>query len=229
MKPLFPLIFLALAGCGAAPQGYVPTPVAKVEPVNTDVASGEALMPMRVGSRWTYEMRTERLQGGVSAGSQTAVAVYRVVAAKGNDYTLFLEADGNKLDATDWRVTPEGLYQITSGSERIPTAPPQPLALLPMKVGNKFTWEGKAAMPDGKVSRGTAEGEVLAEQTVDTGMGPMSAIPVKIRMSFPSGKSESTSWYRPDVGMVRYRQTTTGNNGLSVVLTLSLTTPPNRS
>ncbi len=227
MKPPVPLLFLALAGCGAAPQAYVPTPAVKVEPVKTEVTSGESLMPMRLGSRWTYEMRTEFFQNGRAAGSKTAVAVNRVVEANGNDYTLFLESDGKKLDATDWRVTPEGLYQLTTGTTRVPTVPPQPLALLPMKEGHRFSWAGKAAMPDGSVSKGTAQSEVLAEQTVDTGMGPMSAIPVTTLIRFANGRSESTTWFRPDVGIVRYRQTTSGNNGQSVVLTLSLTTPPN--
>ena len=82
-------------------------------------------------------------------------------------------------------------------------------------------------MPDGTISHGTAEGEVLAEQPVDTGMGQLSAIPVMVRLKFPNGESESTSWYRPGVGLVRYRQTTS-SKGQSVVLTLSLTNPPNK-
>ena len=83
MKSLIPFLLLALAGCGAAPQAYVPTPTAKVEPISTDVASAAALMPMAVGSRWTYAMRTERFKNGAPVGTENATAVYRVDGRQG--------------------------------------------------------------------------------------------------------------------------------------------------
>lgn len=226
MKAFLPaLLFLFAAGCRPATHAYVPTPPPKVEPAPTEVAGGAAVMPLAVGNRWTYSLRTEAYDGSKPLGRNEETVIYRVKARYGKndqDAYLTLEASGRTIDLQDWRTTDAGVYQLSSGAKRTAYSPPQPLILVPMTPGRRFEWKGRGAMPDSSIGQGSAKNEILPSQTVDTGMGPMSAIPVVSRMSFAGGQSENTSWFRPGVGLVRFRQETVGK-GRRVVLLLTLT------
>lgn len=225
MKPFLPLSLLVFAaGCRTAPPAYVPVPPPKVEAVSLDVSGGDAVMPMAVGNRWSYTMRTQVIQNGQPGPNNDQEVAYRVESSVGGTAHLILETSDGKsaIDAQDWRATADGVYQVATGLSGAPTVPPQPLVLLPLEEGHRFGWRGKAMMPDGSNSEGKAESTILAPQTVDTAMGPMSAVPVESRMKFASGTSDSTAWFRPGVGLVRYFQSTT-SKGKTITLLLLLT------
>lgn len=226
MKPvLLVSAILLVVGCRPVTRTYVPTPPPKVAPVSTEVTDARTLMPLDVGNQWTYDMQTEVYQANKLVGRGEETVTYTVKGRYGldkRDAYVVLESKGKPVDVQDWRATPEGLYQLTAGLKRTPYSVPQPLILLPIRKGSRFEWRGKGVMSNGVLAPGDLQGEILEPQVVDTGMGPLSAIPVLTRLRFTGGTSENTSWFRPNVGLVRYRQaTTTGKQRVVVTLTLS--------
>jgi hypothetical protein len=215
------LLFPILMGCGARESGYVPVPT-KVAPISTDVSNGLDLMPLRVGNRWVYSLRSEAYQGPRLLGSTQETVSYRVESVVGGKARLALERDGRIIDRQVWRADAKGLYQLTAGLNDIPYVPEQPLAIVPIKTGEKFSWSGRGMMADGKTSVGKLTSEILAPQEADTAMGTLSAIPVETHTEWARGKSTNTSWFKPGVGLVRLRQETNSPNGRQTVLLLTL-------
>ena len=218
---LFPL--LLLAGCRPAAPGYTPVPEAKVPVVSTKVASPEVLMPLDLGNRWSYALQASTTRGATPVSNLEATVDYLVKESSGNRALLVLEQEGEVLERQDWLADARGLYQVSAGKDRVPYSTPQPLALLPLDAGRTFEWKGRGMMGNGEVSQGRANGTVRAAETVDTNLGPMSAIPVFTHTTFAKGNCDNTSWYRPGVGLVRVRQTTTNaTDGTQTVVILSL-------
>lgn len=215
-----------LAGCRNPAPGYTPQPPPPVEPVSAkEVKKSTDLMPLAVGNQWIYTLRMETVEGRRRLGAGEDTVVYRVESVAPNgDAVMVLEQNGTVLDRQGWRSNESGLYQTTSGANQFPYTPAQPIALLPLTTGKRFSWKGKGVMSDGTVGYGTSESEVLPPQNVDTTMGTLSAIPVLSRSSFRSGRNVSTSWFKPGVGLVRLRQETAGANGRHDLMLLTLTT-----
>ena len=181
-------------------------------------------MPLDVGNRWIYTLRMETVEGRKALGAGEDTVVYRVESiAPNGDAIMVLEQGGRVLDRQGWRSDESGLYQTTSGVGQLPYTPAQPIALLPLRTGKKFAWSGKGVMSDGSVGFGRSESEVLPPQSVDTRLGALSAIPVLSHTYFKNGRNQSTSWFKPGVGLVRLRQDTAGPNGRRDLMLLTLT------
>ena len=181
-------------------------------------------MPLDVGNQWVYTLRMQTVQGSKSLGAGEDTVVYRVESlAPNGDAVMVLEQGDHILDRQGWRSDASGLYQTSSGVNQFPYEPVQPIALLPLTTGKKFGWTGKGIMSDGTVGFGASTSEVLPPQNVDTKMGALSAIPVLSLSSFRTGKTMSTSWFKPGVGLVRLRQETVGPKGRRDVMLLTLT------
>ncbi len=227
-QTLLALPLLTLVGCRSGASGYTPVPPPKVEAVSLDLKSAGDLMPLEVGNAWTYAMKVQATQKGKATGGNQGSLTYRVDSKRGDGGALLvLEQDGMVQDRQIWRSSPDGLYQLSGGPNQTPYTPPQPVAPFPLKEGAKFRWSGKGLMANGKVAHGEATSDVAAPQKIDTAMtgadATMSAIPITTNTTFPGGKSVNTTWFKPGVGMVRYRQETTGDDGRNVVILLTLT------
>ncbi len=218
---LLPVLLLA-AGCRLKPATYTPTPPPKVEPIASKVVQSNEVMPLQEGNQWTFELRVENFIKGKSVGNATQTVTYRVASTNGNRAVLVLEQDGKVIDRQEWLTTPEGIYQATSGLQKIPYDPPQPASPVPLEPGKTMHWSGTGLMADGSLDHGVAKLEVLAPQAVDTGVGTLSAIPVSTVTTFGKSRSDNTTWFRPGIGLIRLRQDTITKDRQNVVL-LTLT------
>lgn len=223
MKIFLFLPSLFLAGCRSAAPGYTPVPQANVPVVSTKVSSPEVLMPLDVGNQWSYALHTETTRVGEPIEREDTTIDFRVEKSTGTQALLVLENEGKVVERQDWTVDARGIYQGSAGVNRVPYSPPQPLALLPLDAGRTFEWKGRGMLGNGEVAEGRASCTVRAAETVDTGRGPMSAIPVSTRTTFAKGNCDNTSWYRPGIGLVRVRQTATDvKAGVQTVMILTL-------
>ena len=222
--PCLALLALALAGCKNHAPGYTPTPPTVVEPVKlAEVKTPLALMPLDLGNQWSYTLTVETYKKDKLLGSGDVSVDYRVSTVRPDGSALLiLRQDGQSVDQQVWRSTSSGLYQVASGLKSVPYVPQQPLALVPLSPGQKFDWKGRAPEPDAGVGPATMTSVVLAPQNVDTGLGPLSAIPIESVTRYPRSVARSTSWFRPGVGLVRLRQETAKKDGSRQILTLSL-------
>ncbi|RYG45610.1 hypothetical protein EON79_12220 [bacterium] len=145
--------------------------------------------------------------------------MYKVDASKktgdATNFLLGIYQDGKKQDEQMWSVTPKGIFQNSLGPTRRPFNPPQPVVIFPLKEGEPFKWSGTSQAVNGKRASSQLEGSVIGMQTVDTAMGNADAVMIESVSTFdvpnprgPAGKGQTVtdSWFRPGVGIVRYRQ-----------------------
>ena len=226
MKSVLPPLLLALlVGCRNPTPGYTPVPPAPIPQVSVkEVRSPLALMPLDLGNQWTYSLRAQSFQAEESLGEVEQTVDYRVTrVAPDGATTLVLEQGGKPLDEQVWKSTGGGLYQLSSGTRGVPFEPAQPLALLPLTDGRKFTWEGRGQIGENLVGRSRMASEIFAPQNVDTAIGTLSAVPIVTRTDYDGGHIENTSWFRPGIGLIRLRQETFGARERRDVLLLTLT------
>lgn len=222
---LLSLPLLLAAGCRKAAPGYIPVAPPPIEPVKAaEVRTPTALMPLDLGNHWTYTLQSQSFAGEKLQGSTELTVEYRVAEVSPNgDARVVLEANGKPIDQQGWRSSPSGLYQVTSGLRSDPVVPIQPLALLPLTAGRKYTWEGMGPVSEGRVARSRTTSEILEPQNVDTQIGTLSAVPIVTQTEYADGRMENTTWFRPGVGLIRLRQETFGAKGHRDVLLLTLT------
>lgn len=206
---IFGACALIVAGCGSGGGGsYKPEAVKTVEPVKIAPGEETSLFPLSVGNQWTYAL-TQSQAGGRTI---TKEVVFKVTAAKpagdGIEANIEVSMDGTVTEKQVWQVGSKGIYQVVGGSPATPFTPGQPQILFPPETGRKFTWKGTGFMPTGKPGPMSASYEILGPQTVDTDMGPLSAIAVQsvatMTVNGKQGSQTSMTWWAPKVGLVRY-------------------------
>lgn len=229
------------AGCGSSQSGYVPKkteapPVAQINP-----GEERKLMPLAVGNQWTYAIEVTEQAAGGQGQTRNAEITWRVarVNTNGNATVGEIEVvqDGAVRDLQVWRVTDKGVYQVSVGNNpRRAFSTPQPVVQFPIKDGAKFTWTGTGPTVAGSTGQSRVDNVIRGIQTVDTEVGPMSAVAVESNSRFTvaipaaqgrparsaQGTMQSTTWFSPEVGLVRAQQTTTvaGAAGQRIVLRL---------
>lgn len=200
-------------GAKTANNGYVPEPPPAPEALVIPKDDEAKLMPLIEGSVWTYDIENTLLVTGRPSETSKGVLTYRVVKVTrdGTDSKALLELsqDGQVLDRQDWVFRPTGIYQASGGPKRIPYDPPQPVALFPLEKATTFRWKGTGTGPDGSVGRLTTKSRVLPSQRVDSGQGTYNALPIETTTEFNTrikGKSTSVTYFKPGIGILRYRQ-----------------------
>lgn len=203
--------------------------------VSITTANQDTLMPHSEGTTWTYTLDIQRqIPGTAPAASPPTDVVYKIDAAKKRgDETSFLLGiyrEGKKSDEQMWSVGPKGIFQVSLGSARRPFDPPQPVVAFPVKVGEDFKWKGTTQAANGRRVASQLVGSVIGTQTVDIADGSADAMLFESVSNFditaPNGQKAQAqtvtdSWFRPGVGIVRYRQTTRAGESV-IVYTLRL-------
>ncbi|MBX3118037.1 MAG: hypothetical protein KF784_03160 [Fimbriimonadaceae bacterium] len=232
------LTLSVLSGCGSGSTGYVPQQAKEPPKATVEAGKETNLYPMTEGNQWTYsvEQRAQNAQGQQLNGDfEITFKVVKVEETpNGKVGTVELSKDGNVTDRQKWLVNDKGMYQLsasTSTKEGVLTevmfSPMQTSIKFPVKVGEKYKWEGTATTMLNEVGKVTAESEVLETQIVDTDQGKrFSTIPIVTSGTFAGKNSKgtygATSWYSPNVGLVRYRQEVLAANQIAGVLTFRL-------
>jgi len=222
------LIFATAAlivGCGdGTPPPSGPMPDANL----LGSATAESLIPLKAGNRWDYEVESfSNLGGRIVRDNEEVAFVVRDVQTSGDRRRAKVDVvrNGRTVDRMEWQVDGKGFSYLARGMGGEDYSSPQLVAPLPLEPSGTFKWSGTGPCPDGEPGKMELEGQVVGVQFANTAQGETSAIAVEHRIDFQSskikGQSGITTWYRPDTGIVRMRQSTVGPRG-SVQLTLKL-------
>ncbi len=219
------VLALCLASCGKKEESAPVTKVAEPAPVEITKDNQRFLIPLTTGNTWTYDLEINATSQGQPARVTKAELKYTVnnTVAEGVDGTkaiLFVERDGEKTDEQVWFRDGSGIYQLALTMNRIPYEPKQPLIKFPVVADAELKWEGKGLTPAGTPGKIFSTYTTGAVEQVDTGAGPFNALAVRSESTFITkgkdqtgkefdvqGQAESATWYAPNVGIVRYRQT----------------------
>jgi len=75
---------------------------------------------------------------------------------------------------------------------------------LPLKVGETWLWEG-LEIAGGDTGKLTISGEALAEEILQTPLGSMSCLKIRLRIESEHGsKNTVTEWLAPEIGIVKF-------------------------
>lgn len=141
---------------------------------------------------------TKRVMRGKLGNStvETTETVSKVVEKDGK-YTVTVSRDLNGRTLTnDFEVSEKGVFRPTpTGKE---DAEPTPLFKLPAKEGD--TWTGEQKGPGGNVKATYIVGKM---EEVEVPAGKYKAIPVTSELDVSGNLLKITSWYAPEVGVVK--------------------------
>jgi hypothetical protein len=222
------LIVTAFAlGCGG-PSGYKPTPIVEAPKVDASAITATSILPLKAGTSWTYAMQTQsRPAGLVNAvdGDLSFTIASVEPSPKGQKIVVELKTGDKLSDRQTWLLNDKGLYQLTAGLKDVAFTPMQPLVLFPVKEGDDFRWKGTGLCPDGVVGNMESASHVLGSQQVDTAKGKESGLAITTVTKYSHGKAigllQNTNWFKPNVGIVRLKQTLAVPKG-AVETTLAL-------
>ena len=219
------LVAGALAGWGCNQQpkaeGYKPEEVKTVTIAEFEPGKEEVLMPFKVGNEWVYEVDIDmRLRNQAAREQTTRELVFRCTNVRpvGKQTRAVMEAveDDKVNERQVWILNNKGLFQTSVGMPEIPFEPAQPAFRRPVKPGSTFQWQGKGFVPDGSVSDAQSESKIEPLQEVDTGIGRIKAYPVTTVTKWKNGVAQSTTWWAPGIGIVRYRQEVAAAGGVAI-------------
>ncbi|MDX2066108.1 MAG: hypothetical protein SFX74_10225 [Fimbriimonadaceae bacterium] len=216
-----------LSGCG--PKEYVPTPVDEPKKIDAAAATPKTVIPLTPGKSWTYRIETVAA-GAASAPADKDLMVMQVTGVqdtpKGQLATLEFRRGDKVSDRQQWLVTDKGILQTSAGLSETPYQPGQPLFLFPITPGKEVAWKGTGITPIGKPGKMDYTVISRAPEPVDTGMGKRTGIPVDSVGTFTAGNLKGgysvTTWFEPNVGIVRLKQGILLSNG-SITTTMVLT------
>lgn len=219
MRWLLPLALLAAFGCDRGPGVYKPTPRVIPPPIAT--INGPELMPLKDGTVWTYSVESSVQLRGKNREENSSELLFAVTGVKavpgGKTATIQVYRDDEKTDEQRWLVTDKGIYQLSIGLKQAVYDPPQLILPFPVKVGQKFSYNGKGICSNGKLGQIRSRSTVTPSQAVDTDMGLLQAVGVSSEGQFQSqtgpGAVKSTTYFKPGTGIVRLRQIVAVPNG----------------
>lgn len=209
---------VALTACQKGDS--VPQGTEKAKPAETfgdrESMKVESLIPTKVGTQATYEA-----VGG--SGGEITIRISDVKdSAKGKVVKMDFMRDGKVDDSTEWLVTTDGLYQLSarSGIKYEPAKLEIP-GDLSDQAEKKYTGSGPyPSVQKGETVHGKVEAltRIRGVETVDTSMGQIEALAVKGALKYRSGGldyvQQTTTWYSPKYGIVRYIQVLSRSDGL---------------
>lgn len=223
------LVALALAGCGGDKnEGAVGTTPEKAK---APVAAGDLmkikatdLMPTKVGTQSVFEVVNK-------PGSEMTIKVSDVKTEGDRTLvTLDVFSDNNQSDSGVWALSSKGIEQVSARTGAA-YKPAQMNLPLPYKEGQETKWTGSGpfpAVPAGAPISGTFQAafKVRGKEVVETAMGEIEAIAVQGISVYESNKvkfrQDSTTWWAPKYGIVRYAQKITNEKNQTQTMTLRL-------
>lgn|GEM_PF-3846542 len=211
--------FFLVSGCNPASN---PSASGQAETNNPSggPASGQSLdpltalgtgpiFPVDVGDQWTYNSYSSVGNGPSSLPTPVVLQVVSVnQTTAGTEAKLKLAEESIAKDLQTWIISSNQLIQLSEGVKGVRYAPKQVLAVLPLREGNRTNWIGTGQTPSGQIGFMKIVNTVGHVQLVDTGLGPMEAVPIVSSTAFYWNKhpsvAEATLFLKPGSGIVRY-------------------------
>lgn len=203
-----------LGGCGGDVDSGEPKRAKPIEKAVFKPGDELNVWPMKEGNQWTYSLTSVAPRDGrpVETKTEITLRVEKVTPiAEGVRAEIgIIDRDGAKTETQVWDFDKKGIFQVRAGVKMVTFNPRQPAILFPPDPGKMFTWKGTGLLPVGPSGQAESASKVLAAQEVDTEQGRVSAFPVESAVGFTlkgtRGVSISTAYWKPGVGLVRYRQ-----------------------
>jgi len=225
---------LAVVGCKSSSSGYVPPKVSAMPAAALKPGDELSAMPLAVGNQWTFdEVETVAAANGENRRipAEVVIRCAKVTDVPGGKEGLLEVMNGDKVsNRLTWRVTQEGIFQVTNGLDNGPITPPQPIAKFPMKEGEETKWTGTGPFGKDKAAKQTSTLTTRGSRLVDTGMGQVSALyftsSTDVQGSKGAAKTEMSLWLKPGTGIAKLIQLLKVPDGQQlVVLSLKNFTP----
>lgn len=216
------IALLTAIGCsGGSNDSYVPAKKSEIPPAKVEKGQEASLFPFKVGNSWTYTAKTA-IQVQNRQTSREAEVTFKITKVVdipgGKKATLDLITNNKVVDRQVWLSTTKGIFQSSIGIAKVRNfSSPIPAIQFPVEPSKKFSWKGS----DGKTNM-SYNFTILGPQEVDTDEKRMSGIAVESKGTSVAGKitekTERTIWFAPGVGIVRIRESTASNVGVSELL-----------
>lgn len=211
-------LIVGIGGCTPKPAKYKPVAAPTVTPIVITAENQKSLFPAVVGNSWVYQLEREaKAQNQATPTLSQKEITYKIskVEVQPDKSTLLaLEVyqDDDIVDQQEWQIDDTGIYQLNMTKDKVAFSPKQPLVKFPVKPQEKIKWEGRGLTAFGKPGNSTVELLTSDIQTVDTGVGPISAQAFEAGGIFKTdekrieGATIATTWMSPGIGIVRYQQ-----------------------
>jgi len=206
---------LTLVGCNrGGGSSYTPKPVKAPEAISVKPGNEMELFPLKNGATWVYAVAARSTAQNGETRSAEAEITFKatdVVPDQGGVKAKIEISQGAQVtEVQTWRVDPTGIYQLTSGAKQTPFNPPQLAFKFPFEERMRWEWKGDGGIPGGEKGMSTMTGASRGIQECDTAMGRMQAVAIETRWTWGTGQKQggavSTTWWKPGVGIVRFRQ-----------------------
>ncbi|MBS1705230.1 MAG: hypothetical protein JST40_05105 [Armatimonadetes bacterium] len=227
---------IALVGCNKdGGTNYVAKPVEKPKTFSLAAGQEASLFPMEKGNQWVYEVdaAVQDAQGRQGNGKQVFTFIITDVkpqADGGKLCTVVINSNDKEVDRQEYLLNSTGLYQVSvgAGDKRKAFSPPQTIIPFPVKINSTYEWSG-----DGPIGGGTAKsslkGTINDPVNVTTLLDSFNALEIHQEQEWSGpntkGTVDSTTWWVPNVGLVRLYQEIEGsqNSGLTKLVLKSYT------
>lgn len=196
----------ALAGCGAKEPAGAESSKPSGSPASDEavatITPDGALFPLKAGNQWVYKAEVQTPGGG-----ESDEVTFEIAEVNGTDAKIRVISPGSS-ELTGWRVDAKGIFQTHSDDMGTLFTPPQPLLIFNQEVGEERSTTITGPRPDGSVGEFLMSFKPLGTQEVDTPSGRLTAYAVVTLIQWQSesgvdGLTTSTSWFAPDIGLVR--------------------------
>jgi hypothetical protein len=181
-------------------------------------AMEDSLLPLDQGNYWSYVVETNatnlKTKQNMAGTLELTYLVQKAIHEKeGVDrYIIDILQNGKKQDEQEWIRQPEGIFMLSSKKERLKFSPRQPILMFPVKIEGTFEWTGEGVGPRGTPARMKYRYAYGDLQDADVEGGSMRSLFVNSLGTFYDYESKTdgtlgtNGWFRPGVGMVRYKQ-----------------------
>jgi hypothetical protein len=163
------------------------------------------LMPMEPGKHWTYEVQEDDSEPKLVTWTVASIAK----SDEGVEATIEISQAGTVLEKQVWRKSPTGIYLLSGGTKGTENHPAFPIVATPVHKGDKLEHKGIGLLPNSREGRIAMVGEVLGLQKIETANGITEAVAIEDHCTYHATMGEVkgvlTYWFKPGVGLVRYR------------------------
>ncbi len=222
---------MLVAGCGSKDSdgSYQPQKTKAADKFALNPGEELTLFPMDLGNEWVYSVDAEARTPQGQTGKGTDEFTFRVVSVEptpakdGKIVVLRVYRKDTPTEASDeqtYQIDKTGIQQLTMGigPNKMSFDPPQTVIKFPIKIGEKYTWEGMGPV-GGKLRKSKLDVEVVGTQLTDTKSDAQyDALQVKQVQTWKGdnnaeGRQESDIYWFQKVGLIRLFQQVQNEQG----------------
>jgi hypothetical protein len=151
-------------------------------------------LPLKAGTKWTYDV-----DAGTGQKVQVTNQIVKIETIDGQSLARMETVVNGNVAATEHLAsTPKGVFRHRANGVEV--SPPICILKYPYKEGEKWEQETKIGPQEVKISVVSGPSE-----QVMTTAGKYKAVSIALETNVNGLKIDTTSWYAPDVGLVKQK------------------------